>query len=73
MPKAKRERKGKKPFLEEHVNCAWCGKPNVVRAERRVVTPGVPAQTKLEVFVEKDDQKNVDDFEAKKPRKAPSE
>ncbi len=67
MPKEKKERRRNKPTFEEHVNCAWCGKPNIVRANRTVIQKGIPAQTKLEVFVERDDQTVIGDH-PKKPK-----
>jgi hypothetical protein len=65
MAKEKRERR-RKPLFEEHINCAWCSKPNIVRGHSVTIQKGIPAQRKLEVFVERDDQKGVDDFGTKK-------
>jgi len=35
------------------INCAHCGKQNVVRIEKETVEPAVPAQTEIRVTVEK--------------------
>jgi hypothetical protein len=35
------------------INCAHCGKQNVVRIEKQTVQPAVPAQTEIRVTVEK--------------------
>ena len=35
------------------INCAHCGKQNVVRIEKATVEPAVPAQTEIRVTVEK--------------------
>lgn len=35
------------------VNCAHCGKQNVIRIEKETVEPAVPAQTEIRVTVEK--------------------
>jgi hypothetical protein len=47
----KSERKPK-PFFDEQVKCVHCGKPNHVKAFRKVVTPSRPAQVEIEVIVE---------------------
>lgn len=59
--KEKSKKKGPKPFFEEHINCAWCGKPNIVRGVKETVVPSVPAQRTIEVFVEKDTQTKLTD------------
>lgn len=48
-----------KPFFEHTVKCAWCGKPNKVKAIKETVEPAVPAQRTLDVFVEKDTQTSL--------------
>ena len=35
------------------INCAYCGKQNVVRIEKETLEPAVPAQTEIRVTVEK--------------------
>jgi hypothetical protein len=35
------------------INCAHCGKQNVVKIEKATVEPAVPAQTEIRVTVEK--------------------
>ncbi len=52
---------GPKPFFEETINCAYCGKPNKVSAVRETITPSVPAQRTIEVFVEKDTQTKLNE------------
>lgn len=52
---------GPKPFFEETINCAFCGRPNKVSAVRETITPSVPAQRSIAVFVEKDTQTKLDE------------
>ena len=56
-----RTEKGPKPFFEETINCAFCGRPNKVSAVRETITPSVPAQRSIEVFVEKDTQTKLNE------------
>jgi uncharacterized Zn finger protein (UPF0148 family) len=46
------EKRVKKVWRGE-INCAHCGKQNVVRIEKETVEPAVPAQTEIRVTVEK--------------------
>ena len=46
-----KERK-RKAFFDEQVKCVHCGKPNHVKAFRKVLTPSVPAEVEIEVTVE---------------------
>lgn len=46
------EKKVKKVWRGE-INCAHCGRQNIVRVEKETVEPAVPAQTEIRVTVEK--------------------
>lgn len=35
------------------INCAYCGKQNVVRVEKETIEPAVPAETEIRITVEK--------------------
>ncbi len=35
------------------INCAHCGKQNVVRVEKETIEPAVPAETEIRITVEK--------------------
>ena len=39
--KDEKSKKGPKPFLEETINCAWCGKPNLITGIKETITPAV--------------------------------
>ena len=54
-------KKGPKPFFEETICCAWCGKPNIVSGIKETVVPAVPAQRKIVALVEKDLQKKLNE------------
>ena len=46
------EKKARKVWRGE-INCAHCGKQNIVRIEKETVEAAVPAQTEIRVIVEK--------------------
>lgn len=54
------EKKQGKPFFEEIITCKHCGKFNKISAVRTTITPAVPANKTLEVFVEKESQTTLD-------------
>jgi len=35
------------------INCAYCGKQNLVRVEKETIEPAVPAETEIRITVEK--------------------
>jgi hypothetical protein len=35
------------------INCAHCGKQNLVRVEKETIEPAVPAETEIRITVEK--------------------
>jgi hypothetical protein len=35
------------------INCAFCGKQNLVRVEKETIEPAVPAETEIRITVEK--------------------
>jgi uncharacterized Zn finger protein (UPF0148 family) len=49
---AESEKKVRKVWTGE-INCAHCGKQNVVRIDKETLEPAVPAHTEIRVSVEK--------------------
>lgn len=55
----------KKPKVEKFyveksgVKCAHCGKPNIIKVRKVILTKAVKAQTTLEAFAEKDTQTSL--------------
>jgi hypothetical protein len=49
-----------KPIFDRDLPCAWCGKPNHVTVNRKVITPAEPAEVELEVLVERSTQATLD-------------
>jgi hypothetical protein len=45
----------RKAFFDQQIRCKHCGKPNHIKAFRKVVTPAVPAEVEIEVTVEAGD------------------
>ena len=42
-----------KPIFKGTIECPWCKKQVAVRVEREIIEPALPAQTKINVFVDK--------------------
>jgi len=57
---AKKKGRKPKPFFDGKVKCAWCNKLNAVKATKKTITPAVPAETEIEVTVEK--QQDLKEF-----------
>lgn len=61
MPKGRKP----KPMVSQNVVCPWCGKESQLVVKREVIEPSVPAQTRLDVILEKQDQTTLQ--ETKQP------
>lgn len=46
----------KKPLFDDDIECPFCEKLIHMKVEKETINPAVPAETKLNVFVEKSTQ-----------------
>lgn len=44
---------GKKDLFEDNIKCPHCNKGVHIKIEKETVEPGIPAVTKLNVFIDK--------------------
>jgi len=52
MVVSENEKKARKVWLGE-ISCAFCGKRNSIKVEKKTIEPAVPAETEIRVTVEK--------------------
>lgn len=59
-PKVEKEKKTTKIVFQEKINCPHCKENIILRKEKLLLRPSVPAEYSEKVVVEKDAQKTLD-------------
>jgi len=52
----KKEKKKSRALFDDVIKCPYCSKRIHIKAEKETITPAVPAETELNITVEKDTQ-----------------
>lgn len=49
-----------KPMVSEDITCPWCEKKSHITVKKEIVEPSVPAQTRLDITLDKSEQATLD-------------